>query len=98
MATVFQNLGTPLEIPAESGKIIKIDRLIQVAQGAVLGTRLLRIQSNSNPIFPSFACGSITDFAWSEHQPQGERSQSVVIDISGGEPLVAVWVAYRYVD
>jgi|GEM_PF-1244474 len=98
MATAFQILETPLEIPAQPGKIIKIDRLTQVACGSLIGTKLLRIQSDSTPIFPSFLCQNIADFSWPEHQPQGERGKSVVIEIVGGEPLAAVWVAYRYVD
>ncbi|NLG42904.1 MAG: hypothetical protein GX547_06635 [Phycisphaerae bacterium] len=98
MATMFQTLASPLEIPAVEGKIIKLDRLTQSMRGTVMGTKVLRIQSNSNDILPNMCCKELNDLRWPEHQPQGERGQSVVIDISGNEPLISVWVAYRYVD
>jgi hypothetical protein len=98
MATMFQTLGSSLVIPAVEGKIIKIDRLTQSRRGDVLGTKVLRVQCNSSDILPNMCCDTLIDLNWPEHQPQGQRGQAVVIDISGNEDLISVWVAYRYVD
>ena len=98
MASMFQTLAAPLEIPAAEGKIIRIDRLTQSVRGSVVGTKVLRVQSNASDILPNMVCSTLLDLSWPAHQPQGERGQSVVIDISGNEALISVWVAYRYVD
>ena len=98
MATMTQALASPLEIPAQPGKIIKLDHVVQTTHGSVFGDKVLRIKSNSNSIFPSFICQTLSQLRWPDHQPQGERGESVVLDISGNEALISVWVAYRYVD
>ncbi len=98
MATTFQAMSEPLVIPAVNDKIIRIERLIQTTHGTLVGSKLLRVRSNSSDILPTMNAGALIDINWLTHQPQGERGQSVVIDIEGNESQISAWVAYRYID